>query len=132
MIRACLPYLMGAALLPSFAFAMADVADLALPSGQSVQMHEVLTQEDVVRFRLIAPEITRDAGGLKYADVELDFQQLCEEYALHWLDEKALRPEQIVISLADRAVPFGAADASATQFFEAFSRDGARCVWEQF
>jgi hypothetical protein len=132
MIRACLQYLTGAALLPSFAFAMADVADLALSSGQTVQLHEVLTEQDVVRFRLIAPEIKRHNRGLKYADVELDFQQLCEEYALHWLDEKALRPGQIVISLADRPVLFGVADANATQFFEAFSRDGARCVWEPF
>ena len=132
MIQAFLPYLISALLLSSFAFAMADVADLTLPSGQIVQMHEVLTEEDVVRFRLIAPEIKRDIGDLKYADVEMDFQLLCEEYALDWLDKNALRPGKIVISLADRPVPFGAADPNATQFFEAFSRDGARCVWEQF
>ena len=40
---------------------------------------------------------------------------------------------QIVISIADRAVPFGTVDPEAVQFFEGYSigADGG-CVWEPY
>ena len=42
------------------------------------------------------------------------------------------QPSQIVISLSDRAVPFGEADPEATQFFEAYRVEGGACIWEMF
>jgi hypothetical protein len=38
----------------------------------------------------------------------------------------------VVISLADRPLPFGLQDATVTQFFEVYRPDGASCIWEAF
>ncbi|MEZ5913987.1 MAG: DUF6497 family protein [Paracoccaceae bacterium] len=39
---------------------------------------------------------------------------------------------QVIISLAEAPVEFGVAAPEVAQFFEAYSRDGDRCVWEVF
>ena len=60
----------------------------------------------------------------------MDF--LCQSLALPYLAHHTLEPERVVISLSDRAVPFGEQDPAATQFFETYSlRDGV-CIWEEF
>ena len=40
------------------------------------------------------------------------------------------QPEQIVISLMDRLVDFGATNPDATQFFEAYRIEDGTCIWE--
>lgn len=61
-----------------------------------------------------------------------DLTALCESFALPRIPATGPMPQQIVISLADRPVPFGQADPEATQFFEAFRPENGRCVWEGF
>ena len=41
-------------------------------------------------------------------------------------------PEQIVISLSDRAVPFGESAPDVVQFFESYRIENDICVWEMF
>ncbi|MCF6443920.1 DUF6497 family protein [Nereida sp. MMG025] len=112
--------------------ASADPGDLALPSGQNVSLQEVLTSDTEVRFRFVAPDISRDTGYLTYADVELDFQSLCEEFALPWLKERDANAGIVVISMADQETEFGKVNTQVTQFFEAFRQENDRCIWEQF
>lgn len=107
-----------------------------VPSGQIVALDEVLidtvNDEDWLRFRFLAPQIARDTGDITYAAAEGDFAHLCETVARPYLAEFDLEPEVIVIALMDRPVPFGQADADATQFIEAFRIEGDACVWEAF
>lgn len=107
-----------------------------LPSGQDVSLIEIL--EDTapgalwLRLRFLAPEIARDSGHVAHSDAVEDMETLCAEMAVPYVAERGLSPEKIVISLSDRAVPFGQADAAATQFFELFRIENGLCIWEAF
>lgn len=109
-----------------------DAGDLALPSGQQVTLQEIVATQGEVRFRFVAPDISRETGYLTYADVELDFQALCDEIALPWLTENAIQTPLIVVSLSEKQSVLGVASPDVTQFFEAFHAEGDRCIWEQF
>ncbi len=112
-----------------------DGERIAVPSGQPVTLQDVIWNEAgpqglTLRFRFIAPQIARAGGNVDFDTAAADMQALCEGFALPRLAEFGPAPAQVVISLADVAVPFGEAAPEATQFFEAFSiRDGA-CIWE--
>ena len=107
-----------------------------VPSGQSVTLNEVLVDtvnaESWLRFRFLAPQISRDGGTVTYAMAEPDFAHLCETFARPYLSEYDLSPDVVVITLMDRMVPFGQADAEATQFIEAFRIQADACIWEAF
>lgn len=105
-----------------------------LPSGQDVTLQEVLVDqlgdEVWLRFRFVAPAISRNGGTVDYEAAANDMVVLCEHTALPYMAEYALEGDVIVISLADRATEFGQADPDATQFFEAFRPVDNACIWE--
>ncbi|NNK16137.1 MAG: hypothetical protein HKP51_04445 [Sulfitobacter sp.] len=105
-----------------------------VPSGQPVELQEVLVDEigteTWLRFRFIAPEITRDGGAVHYETAAFDMTHLCDVLALSYIDQYALTGDVIVISLSDRATEFGTADPDATQFFEAYRPVDNVCIWE--
>ncbi|TLP57585.1 hypothetical protein FEE96_19605 [Parasedimentitalea maritima] len=107
-----------------------------VPSGQDVTLTEVLLDSDPgelwVRFRFVAPAITRDTGSVSYDLAGPDMDYLCDALALPYLTSHEITPARVVISLMDRPVAFGALDADATQFFESYTPDGNRCIWEEF
>lgn len=108
----------------------ADGAALTLPSGGEVRLQEVRFGDDgIARFRFVAPWLDADAD---YAAVAGDVAWLCDTVGLDWVAEQGAAPEQIVISLADRALPFGEAAPEARQMFEAFRVEGGACVPEPF
>lgn len=113
-----------------------DPEPVTTPSGQDVVLSEVLLDdaagETWVRFRFVAPRIARAGGDIGYDAAAADMVYLCETLALPYLDAYGLKPARVVISLADRAVPFGSADPGATQYFEAYRRVDSRCIWEEF
>ena len=104
-----------------------------VPSGQAVTLQEVLIDDTPgevwLRFRFLAPEI---ADGVAYDVAAADIDHLCKVVALPYIAEYRLTPVRIVISLADREVPFGMADPDATQFFEAYRQEGDLCILEEF
>jgi|GEM_PF-604729 len=114
----------------------APVAAQDVPSGQSLTLHEVLVDavnsESWLRFRFVAPQISRDGGDVSYAQAEADFAHLCETVARPYMREYDLSADVIVVALMDRPVPFGQADAAATQFIEAFRIAEDACIWEAF
>ena len=124
----------GCVLCLSLAATAATAQDL--PSGQTVTLDEVLIDqvgaEAWMRFRFLAPAIAGGPDGLGYAAVEGDFAVLCEDVARPYLAEFALDADVVVISMMDRAVPFGVADAEATQFFETFRVADGACAWQAF
>ncbi|MHA6262758.1 DUF6497 family protein [Arenibacterium sp. CAU 1754] len=109
---------------------------LSVPSGQLITLNEVLLDdtpgETWLRFRFIAPRIARGAGAVVYDVAAIDMEHLCHELVIPYVDDYDLSPARVVISLSDRAVPFGDTDPDATQFFETFRLEDARCIWEEF
>lgn len=118
------------------AFGATLVNALELPSGQSVELHEVVVEEfsgqTVARFRFIAPAIARTGGTVRFTDAELDMAELCEAVALPYVADHAVPAQSVVISLSDRVVEFGSSDPDATQFFDAFRVENSTCIWEGF
>ena len=105
-----------------------------LPSGQRVELFDVLVdtvgEEAWLRFRFLAPEISRDQSGSSFEVAQLDFEHLCSEVALPYLGEFDLEADVIVLSLLDRPVAFGEVDPDATQLIEAFRLRDGQCEWE--
>lgn len=64
--------------------------------------------------------------------IHADIVWLCENWVLPRIASPAPRPSQIIISIADRNVPFGTPDPKALQLFEAFRLppDQDSCEWE--
>ena len=111
--------------------------EIVVPSGQAVTFVEVVADAAgpagyTLRFRFLAPAIARAGGTVDAEAAFADMQALCDGYALPRVATTGPQPEQIVITLMDRPVPFGAAMPEATQFFEAFRPEGGACVWESF
>lgn len=107
-----------------------------VPSGQTITLNEVLidevNSESWLRFRFLAPQISRDVGDISYSAAEDDFAHLCDTVARPYLSEFDLAPDVVVIALMDRAVPFGQSDPDSTQFIEAFRIVDDTCSWEAF
>lgn len=123
-IAACAPLVLGAC------NEEAPVADaVSVPSGRTITFLDVIhnapgTKGATVRFRFVAPGL---AAG---EDASADMQALCDDYALPRSEGNVPQPQQIVIVLADRAVPFGEASPDAVQFFEAYALKDGACIWE--
>ncbi|WP_264210240.1 DUF6497 family protein [Leisingera thetidis] len=124
------------ALLPCAAAAGGAVA---VPSGQVVTLDEVRLEsapgqpgQTWARFRFLAPQIARDSGSVTHEAAASDMDHLCGALALPYLAERGMAAARVVISLSDRAVPFGVQDPAATQFFEAYRPEGPACIWEAF
>lgn len=119
---------------------------LPVPSGVAVQWLETLSDSDgpaglTYRFRFVAPQIGRGNSGSGESGAgpgygpeaaSADLAALCESYALPNLPATGPQPAELVLDLADRAVPFGQADEMAVQYFEAYSIVDGACVWELF
>ncbi len=110
---------------------------IVVPSGQEVILQEVIwnvagPEGLTSRFRFIAPAIAKEGGTVDFDTASADMQHLCEAFALPRLSSIGPLPEQIIISFADREVPFGQPAPEATQFFEAYRIDGDACIWEAF
>jgi hypothetical protein len=104
------------------------------PSGASIDLIEVLVDEvsaeTWLRFRFLAPSIARESGSVSFAQIEQDFEYLCQEVALPYLARHELEAEVVVVSLLDRPVAFGAADPEATQYIDVFRVSSGTCEWE--
>lgn len=113
-----------------------DGIAVEVPSGQSVTLQEVVwnapgTDGLATRFLFVAPAIA-PGGGIDFDTASTDMQHLCDAFALPRVKDNTPPPEQIVISLSDRPVPFGQSAPEATQFFESYSIQDGVCTWEMF
>lgn len=115
---------------------MSDDPLIEVPSGQPVMFHEAITDRPgqglTYRFRFVAPAIAREKGQPDFDMIGRDMEHLCNSYALPRVAKGGPMPNQIIISLSDRATEFGVPDPDATQFFEAFGINGDACTWEPF
>ncbi len=109
-------------------------AAVPVPSGQAVTLQDVIWNVPgpdgmTTRFRFVAPAI---AAGVDFDTAEADMIHLCEAFAVPRLTEFGPQPEQVVISLSDRALPFGDSAPDAVQFFESYRIEDGKCLWEMF
>ncbi|WP_113910530.1 DUF6497 family protein [Roseovarius dicentrarchi] len=114
--------------------ALPSVAEpVTLPSGGQVDLHEILTESGddakVTRLRYVTIGYAPDAAGQDSTLRDATF--LCQNRALPILSQPT-DGQTIIISLADRAAPFGVMDASVAQIFEVFTVRNDTCIWEAF
>ncbi|MDT8855288.1 DUF6497 family protein [Paracoccaceae bacterium Fryx2] len=114
-----------------------DGAPIVVPSGQPVMLQDVIWNEPgpeglTLRFRFVAPQISRMGGTVDFDTAVADMRALCESYALPRIADLGPEPAQIIVSMSDMPVPFGEAAPEATQFFEAFTVQEGACIWEIF
>lgn len=118
----------------AFAAATAVLPVLDVPSGQPIELYEVLIDEvgaeTWLRFRFLAPQIARDTGSVSFVQAEPDLEYLCRQVALPYLDEYDLEADMVAINLLDRPVEFGLTDPEATQFIDLFRVSSGTCIWE--
>ena len=111
----------------------APAAAIDVPSGQPVELWEVLIDEVGVqtwlRFRFLAPEISQSSGSVSFDVAEGDIEALCSDVALPYMVQHNLAADVVVINLLDRPVAFGVSDPEATQYVDAFRPDGETCLW---
>ena len=112
----------------------AAAEEIVTPSGMAVSWLETVhgapgPEGLTARFRFLAPAI---AGEVDFEAAAEDMHWLCETFALPRLSVLGPQPSQVVISLADREIPFGQTDPAAVQFFEAYRPAGDVCEWEMF
>jgi hypothetical protein len=133
--------LIGNSLLLLTALALAsgcqeDAADgevIEVPSGRELRLIDIITnapgpEGTTARFRFLAP-------GLSQEQVELateDMQAVCDNFAVSRIDGMVPAPQQIIISFADAAVPFGEAAPDVVQFFESYRVENGLCIWEVY
>lgn len=103
---------------------------ILLPSGGSARLHEVIESRDGdIRRRYVSDGFNPE--GIDSEVLLGDMAFLCESSDLgQGSADSAGR--LVVISLADRAAPFGVIDTTVRQVFEAFSIVGDSCIWEAF
>jgi hypothetical protein len=106
---------------------------LDVPSGRELTLIDIVTNAPgpagaTARFRFLAP-------GLSEADLEAsaaDMQAVCDRFAIQRIDGMVPAPQQIIISFASEAVPFGEAAPEVVQFFESYRPEEGTCIWEAF
>ncbi|WP_236016521.1 DUF6497 family protein [Salipiger abyssi] len=117
------------------AFALAESAPVAVPSGMPVAFHDMRMDAPgegaIYRFRFVAPEIGGDSPR-PYEEVSGDMDFLCQDVAAGELAGAEPVPARIVISLMAEPVEFGDPSPGIRQYFEAYSLRDGRCIWEAF
>ncbi len=94
---------------------------------------EVVPDDEAAADTLVdAPALPAAPDVLAQDPVHDDVVWLCQEWVLPRIAAPGPRPRQIIISLADKAVPFGSYDPDVLQLFEAFALppDRDACLWE--
>ncbi len=106
---------------------------IEVPSGRALSLIDIVTNAPgpagaTARFRFLAPGLSADEAET----AAVDMQALCDGFAIQRIDGMVPAPQQIVISFADAAVPFGEAAPDVVQFFESYRPENGACVWEVF
>ena len=108
-----------------------------VPSGQGVTLQEMILDMPtptaaIYRFRFISPAIARGTGTMDFETSIADMQHLCDSHALKNIATPGPDKVQVIISFADKPVPFGETNPEVTQFIVAFSVSDGHCMLEPF
>ena len=108
-----------------------DGEAVAVPSGRDLRLIDIITNAPgpkgaTARFRFLAPGLGVDESETSAEDM----QAVCDSFAVGRIDGMVPAPQQIIISFASAAVPFGEAAPDVVQFFESYRVESGVCVWE--
>lgn len=125
------------ALMLAVPSSQAEVVGHVGPSGLRYTVHETLFEpagayddaRRLVRLRFVAPEIS-DPEHYGIAQIEADFQTLCDAHGVEIVAQFAPNARQIVISVSAEPVAFGDSAPNVVQYFDLFRVDDNTCVWE--
>ena len=102
-------------------------AEIAVPSGHSMTLYDVIMEADTARFRFELPQIASELG---FEDVVDDIEYLCSDVAIPALLLAGSTLQSIVISVSSEQVMFGDA-TDAIQFFQPFAIGDGTCQWDE-
>lgn len=123
-------------LIAGCCLAMPASADLVVPSGQALRVHDILWEDQAGQstlvVRTLAPEIARGGPALSYDTVEADFDAICAAVALPVRALVGSQASHIIVVMMDRPVARGIPDTQATQFIAEFRVEDGRCMLEFF
>lgn len=115
-----------------------EIDDSSLVTIGELEAEGAISGRQIIEFDLSEaddiPSVPADPSILLQDQDHADLVHLCESIVLPKV--RALQtghaPASIIISLSDRAVPFGEIDHKAVQLFEGFhpSRDNRACIWD--
>jgi len=103
-----------------------------VPSQLKVTLFDTIREFSgpTMRYRFLVPEIDKGDGRVtRFADVAEDFQFLCD---IVLLPQLGWSQGDIVISYSSQEVKFGEDAPDVVQFFQPFSIQNGRCMWEDF
>ncbi|MFN5997228.1 MAG: DUF6497 family protein [Paracoccaceae bacterium] len=106
---------------------------VTVPSGRALTLIDIVTnargpEGATARFRFLAPGLSPEEAE----SASVDMQALCDSFAIDRIDGMVPAPQQIIISFASEAVPFGEATPEVVQFFESYRPENGACAWEVF
>jgi hypothetical protein len=106
---------------------------IAVPSGRALSLIDIITNVPgpagaTARFRFLAPGLTSDA----LEETSADMQAVCDSFAVGRIDGMVPAPQQIIITFASAAVPFGEPAPEVVQLFESYRVEDGTCIWEVF
>ena len=128
-----LPFLLALVALPGCKDEAGDGPKVEVPSGRTLSLIDVITNAPgpkgaTARFRFLAPDLTSEDAEAAAADMQV----VCDAFARERTEGMVPAPQQIIISFASAAVPFGEAAPDVVQFFQSYRIEGDACVWEVF
>lgn len=122
-----------AAIICAMMATSAQAQELSVPSGTKVVLFDTITEAfgKTARFRFVAPDIDVAGRALPFSAVADDMQFLCDAFALPRMAEQGWAQGDIVVSFSSQKLPFGEIAPDVTQFFQPFSIQDGRCMWEE-
>lgn len=113
--------------------ASADGGTTMLPSGAEAALHDVMVDADTqaLRLRFVVPQLGEDYGA-DPDSVLADMIALCEKHGTALRAEHGADWQGVIITLMAKPVEFGAMDPDTVQFFDAFTVENGRCIWDEF
>lgn len=103
---------------------------VATAASAAPDLREIETrfEGNVAHLRLVAEG---RQGALSFEEVAPLFDGLCANFAARLTAERQ-SPAEIVVTIADRELPFGEAAPEAIQFFELYDFEDGACIWRAF
>lgn len=108
---------------------------MQLPSGLTAELAETLVepQPDGQRWlilRVVAPGLAE--RPVSAAESAADTAALCESWGVSAAEERAARPDQIVVQVMSALVERGSPAPEVTQIFAGYRLENDTCIWEDF
>lgn len=105
-------------------------SEFGVPSDNQTYLHEAMvdaqTEPSSLRLRFVQPSLS---AGFDYSDVSDDLFALCQAQFRGEVAQNVAEMGQVIVSIANKEVPFGETNPDVVQVFEVFHLGDAGCEW---